>query len=154
MQPGAFDSPGDPARHLPHLLRGRTVHSKNASQGGGDLHHPHLHDLHHGRGQQVYRGQEADELMLQVNKSLQKSLLNPVLSTFSEALVASLCVPDSHTSDAGLRTEVSRIKRSWPNGIKFVPGVESPHRPCEERAEADGCLAASNSPPCLGHTHH
>ena len=42
----------------------------------------------------------------QVNKSLQKSLLNPVLSTFSEALVASLCVPDSHTSDAGLRTEV------------------------------------------------
>merc|ERR1719206_65565 len=38
--------------------------------------------------------------------SLQKSLLNPVLSTFSEALVASLCVPDSHTSDAGLRTEV------------------------------------------------
>ena len=41
-----------------------------------------------------------------MNKSLQKSLLNPVLSTFSEALVASLCVPDSHTSDAGLRTEV------------------------------------------------
>ena len=55
--------------------------------------------------------------MLQVNKSLQKSLLNPVLSTFSEALVASLCVPDSHTSDAGLRTEVSRFKRSWPDGI-------------------------------------
>ena len=45
-------------------------------------------------------------LILQVNKSLQKSLLNPVLSTFSEALVASLCVPDSQTSDAGLRTEV------------------------------------------------
>ena len=44
--------------------------------------------------------------ILQVNKSLQKSLLNPVLSTFSEALVASLCVPDSQTSDAGLRTEV------------------------------------------------
>ena len=57
------------------------------------------------------------ELMLQVNKSLQKSLLNPVLSTFSEALVASLCVPDSHTSDAGLRTEVSWFKRSWPDGI-------------------------------------
>lgn len=57
------------------------------------------------------------ELMLQVNKSLQKSLLNPVLSTFSEALVASLCVPDSHTSDAGLRTEVSRFKRSWVDGI-------------------------------------
>ena len=57
------------------------------------------------------------ELMLQVNKSLQKSLLNPVLSTFSEALVASLCVPDSHTSDAGLRTEVGRFKRSKPDKI-------------------------------------
>lgn len=44
--------------------------------------------------------------MGEVNKSLQKSLLNPVLTTFSEALVAALCVPDSHTSDAGLRTEV------------------------------------------------
>jgi len=44
--------------------------------------------------------------MGELNKSLQKSLLNPVLSTFSEALVASLCVQDSHTSDAGLRTEV------------------------------------------------
>jgi hypothetical protein len=42
-----------------------------------------------------------------VNKSLQKSLLNPVLTTFSEALVASLSVPDdSHTSDAGLKTQV------------------------------------------------
>ena len=42
----------------------------------------------------------------EVNKGLQKSLLNPVLSTFSEALVASLSVPDSQTSDSGLKTEV------------------------------------------------
>lgn len=43
----------------------------------------------------------------EVNKSLQKSLLNPVLTTFSEALVAALSVPDtSHTSDAGLKTQV------------------------------------------------
>jgi len=40
------------------------------------------------------------------NKALQKKLLNPVLPTFSEALVTSLTVPDSHTSDAGLKTEV------------------------------------------------
>jgi len=42
----------------------------------------------------------------EVNKGLQKSLLSPVLTTFSEALVASLSVPDSHTSDPGLKTEV------------------------------------------------
>lgn len=42
----------------------------------------------------------------EVNKGLQKSLLNPVLSTFSEALVASLSVQDSQTSDSGLKTEV------------------------------------------------
>ena len=44
--------------------------------------------------------------MGEVNKSLQKSLLNPVLATFSEALVAAIAAPDSHTSDAGLKTEV------------------------------------------------
>jgi hypothetical protein len=43
----------------------------------------------------------------EVNKSLQKSLLNPVLTTFSEALVAALSIPDSsHASDAGLKTQV------------------------------------------------
>ena len=43
-----------------------------------------------------------------MNKSLQKTLLNPVLTTFSEALVAALSVPDnSHTSDAGLKTQVT-----------------------------------------------
>lgn len=41
-----------------------------------------------------------------MNKSLAKSLLNPVLTTFSEALVSALAVPDSATSDPGLRTEV------------------------------------------------
>ena len=49
----------------------------------------------------------------EVNRSLQKSLLNPVLSTFSEALVASLSVPDSHTSDAGLKTEVDPTDFGW-----------------------------------------
>jgi len=44
--------------------------------------------------------------MGEVNKSLAKSLLNPVLTTFSEALVSALAVPDSATSDPGLRTEV------------------------------------------------
>lgn len=44
--------------------------------------------------------------MGEVNKSLQKSLLNPVLTTFSEALVSALSVQDSATSDPGLRTEV------------------------------------------------
>jgi hypothetical protein len=43
----------------------------------------------------------------EVNKSLQKSLLNPVLTTFSEALVAALSIPDSsHASDTGLKTQV------------------------------------------------
>jgi hypothetical protein len=42
----------------------------------------------------------------EINKGLQKSLLNPVLTTFSEALVAALTVPDSHSSDPGLKTEV------------------------------------------------
>ncbi len=46
----------------------------------------------------------------EVNKSLQKSLLNPVLTTFSEALVAALLVPDdSHSSDAGLKTQVGEL---------------------------------------------
>jgi hypothetical protein len=47
-----------------------------------------------------------------VNKSLQKSLLNPVLTTFSEALVAALSIPDSsHASDAGLKTLVTYLFR-------------------------------------------
>ncbi len=49
---------------------------------------------------------------IEVNKSLQKSLLNLVLTTFSEALVAALSVPDSsHASDAGLKTQVPYISR-------------------------------------------
>jgi hypothetical protein len=48
----------------------------------------------------------------EVNKSLQKSLLNPVLTTFSEALVAALSIPDSsHASDAGLKTQVTYLCR-------------------------------------------
>jgi hypothetical protein len=42
-----------------------------------------------------------------VNTGLQKSLLNSVLTTISEALVAALSIPDiSHASDAGLKTQV------------------------------------------------
>jgi hypothetical protein len=42
--------------------------------------------------------------------SLQKSLLNPVLTTFSEALVAALSIPDSsHASDSGLKTQVPNL---------------------------------------------
>ncbi len=47
-----------------------------------------------------------------VNKSLQKSLLNPVLTAFSEALVAALSIPcSSHASDAGLKTQVLYLCR-------------------------------------------
>lgn len=43
----------------------------------------------------------------EVNPSLCKSLLGPVLPTFTEALVAALNVPpESHDSDTGLKTEV------------------------------------------------
>jgi hypothetical protein len=48
----------------------------------------------------------------EVNKSLQKSQLNPMLITFSEALVAALSVPDSsHSLDAGLKTQVLYLSR-------------------------------------------
>jgi hypothetical protein len=48
----------------------------------------------------------------EVNKSLHKSLLNPVLTIFSEALVAALSIPDSsHASDAGLKTQVLYLCR-------------------------------------------
>ncbi len=43
---------------------------------------------------------------------MQKSLLNPVLTTFSEALVAALSIPDSsRASDAGLKTQVLYLSR-------------------------------------------
>jgi hypothetical protein len=43
-------------------------------------------------------------LCRRMNKSLQKSLLNTVLTTFWEALVAALSIPDSsHASDAKLK---------------------------------------------------
>ncbi len=45
----------------------------------------------------------------EVNKSLQKSQLNPMLTTFSEALEAALSTPDSsHASDARLKTLTER----------------------------------------------
>lgn len=45
--------------------------------------------------------------MGEINKSLSKSLLQPILPTFTEALVVSLKIPDeSHLTDAGLKTEV------------------------------------------------
>jgi hypothetical protein len=43
----------------------------------------------------------------ELNRGVTKSLLNPVLPTFTEALVSSLNLPDdSHLSDVGLKTEV------------------------------------------------
>ncbi len=48
----------------------------------------------------------------EVNKSLQKSLLNHVLITFSEALVAARFIPDSFRApDAGLKTQVLYLCR-------------------------------------------
>ena len=69
--------------------------------------------------------------MGEVNKSLQKSLLNPVLTTFSEALVAAIAVPDSHTSDAGLKTEVLKaltvlVKNVPKQMAKWLPQILPP----------------------------
>eukprot|EP00094_Tigriopus_californicus_P002531 TCALIF_02446-PA protein Name:"Similar to Ipo9 Importin-9 (Mus musculus)" AED:0.08 eAED:0.08 QI:0/0.33/0.2/0.9/1/1/10/0/889 len=45
--------------------------------------------------------------MAEVNKSLSKSLLSPILPTFTDALIDGLSIPDdSHLTDAGLKTEV------------------------------------------------
>ncbi len=42
-----------------------------------------------------------------MNKSVQKSLLNPILITFSEVLEGALSISNSsHASDAGLKTQV------------------------------------------------
>ena len=106
--------------------------------------------------------------MGEVNKSLQKSLLNPVLTTFSEALVASLSVPDGHTSDAGLKTEVSLILIWDYWSLQFMswlfwsysysslhsPGFESPDSSSEERTQTDGVLASTDSPPCVVNSHN
>jgi len=54
----------------------------------------------------------------ETNKAMQKTLLNPFLPTFTEALVASLTVPDSHTTDVGLKTEVIKALTVL---IKYVP---------------------------------
>ncbi len=55
---------------------------------------------------------DSDARLGKLNKSLQKSLLNPVLTTFSEALVAALSVSDSsHALDAGLKIQVPYLSR-------------------------------------------
>merc|ERR1719150_3526264 len=69
--------------------------------------------------------------MGEVNKSLQKSLLNPVLKTFSEALVAAIAAPDSHTSDAGLKTEVLKaltvlVKNVPKQVVAWLPQILPP----------------------------
>ena len=47
----------------------------------------------------------------EINKSLSKTLLAPILPTFTEALVLGLALPDdSHASDAGLKTEILKGK--------------------------------------------
>ena len=69
--------------------------------------------------------------MGEVNKSLQKSLLNPVLKTFSEALVAAIAAPDSHTSDPGLKTEVLKaltvlVKNVPKQVVTWLPQILPP----------------------------
>ena len=45
------------------------------------------------------------------NKAVSKAILQPVLPTFTEALVVALKVPDdSHLTDAGLKTEALKGK--------------------------------------------
>jgi hypothetical protein len=47
------------------------------------------------------------------NKAISKAILHPVLPTFTEALVLALKVPDeSHLTDAGLKTEVLKGKKT------------------------------------------
>ena len=49
--------------------------------------------------------------MGEVNRKLSKSLLTPLLPTFTEALVTALHVPDdSHHTSPGLKTEVLKGK--------------------------------------------
>jgi hypothetical protein len=67
-----------------------------------------------------------DTYVGEVNKTLQKSLLNPVLSTFSEALMTALSIPDSsHASDARLKTQVPYISRK---SEYLKEGTRSPDR--------------------------
>jgi hypothetical protein len=48
----------------------------------------------------------------EVNKSVQNSLLNPILITFSEVLEGALSISNSsHASDAGLKTQVLYLSR-------------------------------------------
>jgi hypothetical protein len=55
--------------------------------------------------------------MGEMNRGVTKSLLQPVLPTFTEALVSSLSLPDdSHLSDVGLKTEVLKGKNDLPPG--------------------------------------
>ena len=50
--------------------------------------------------------------MGEMNRGITKSLLTPVLPTFTEALVGSLNLPtESHDSDVGLKTEVLKGKK-------------------------------------------
>ena len=51
--------------------------------------------------------------MGEMNRGITKSLLTPVLPTFTEALVGSLNLPtESHDSDVGLKTEVLKGKKN------------------------------------------
>ena len=51
--------------------------------------------------------------MGELNRGVTKSLLQPVLPTFTEALVSSLNLPDdSHLSDVGLKTEVLKGRQT------------------------------------------
>ncbi len=66
--------------------------------------------------------------MGEMNRGITKSLLTPVLPTFTEALVGSLNLPtESHDSDVGLKTEVLKgriilntLKRDYTLYLPFV----------------------------------
>ena len=51
----------------------------------------------------------------EVNRGLSKSLLGPILPTFTEALVSGLSLPDnSHASDPGLKSEILKARPFHP----------------------------------------
>ena len=54
---------------------------------------------------------------LDIPQAVSKAILEPVLPTFTEALVVALKVPDdSHLTDAGLKTEALKGKGETPGG--------------------------------------
>ena len=60
----------------------------------------------------------------EVNKNLSKSIMEPILPSFTEALVGGLSIPeDSHLSDVGLKTDILKALTVL---VKNVPKIMSP----------------------------